>query len=610
MNRKGSSASEEEGLAEERLKEELQDMLEAMEGLEAERGRDEQCCSCGVRLPFARDRICVQCECYASGHIGHLCESPICFEPVRNPSTECLTAWDLNFCTGDEAICLSQSSSQFSVPSSCAAKMFPANALPDGVRVSYDAKVDLSANAWAFNLGGDPHFCHRRCILLTLPSGDIPDDVRRSELFVMASHCKHGKAHAVIMLPRHFVGTISTAIAGCGQERWAMSCFEVAVAVFKICSQGWGALIVLAAGAWQHAFSAGQALDLPPCRECLLRLFDPASTTHDGAVVVSHIGIVACKLLGIVGGDTDQHSGFGARGAAALNVSREIACVAVMVSESRRTVFVASAGKLVKMETAEALFKLLIAKMTVLSMSENLDTPSPSSPTMRSETAISHDREADLMQFVQGQRDPSIGYSKAVKNVLVVNKLLRKSCNGCNPTGSIFDFLSNDNGPGMGVQDQQTFKEALFKDCDLDTILNSGQASEALKCSVFEVLKSLHPQCEDRLGWLRDQAILHDVLPVSALRLVDLSEEAVARFRSVYYGPLEQAFVNSRFPPLGGSEAPERRGGCRCIFVRSRAGEANMRMDFCADGVAKLRGHPRYVMDWTESWWLVEKSQL
>ena len=135
---------------------------------------------------------------------------------------------------------------------------------------------------------------------------------------------------------------------------------EIMLAVGHLAQHSVGALIVLEGEIGLRSFiESGVALDAQVTRDLLLAIFEPGGPLHDGAVFVQNgrIAAAACFLPLTM---NPQLSGqLGTRHRAAIGVTEESDCLAVVVSEERGTISLASGGDIELNVTMERLAERL-----------------------------------------------------------------------------------------------------------------------------------------------------------------------------------------------------------------------------------------------------------
>jgi diadenylate cyclase len=124
---------------------------------------------------------------------------------------------------------------------------------------------------------------------------------------------------------------------------------EVALAATTLAAKRQGALIILERSTGLRAYSqTGIKLEAVVTYDLLRNIFTPASPLHDGAVVIveGRIQAAACYLPLTL--DPTLSRTYGTRHRAAVGITEESDCLAVVVSEERGVVSLAENGKIVE----------------------------------------------------------------------------------------------------------------------------------------------------------------------------------------------------------------------------------------------------------------------
>ena len=160
-------------------------------------------------------------------------------------------------------------------------------------------------------------------------------------------------AFAVIVM---FQSEIRRALARIGEQRWVgfgnrLASREVAdeiiLAVSQLMQQRTGALIVLERETGLSTFvESGVLVEAHVTRDLLLAIFQPDGPLHDGAVIIQggKLSAAACFLPLTMNPELSRK--LGTRHRAAIGVTEESDCLAIVVSEERGTVSVAQGGEL------------------------------------------------------------------------------------------------------------------------------------------------------------------------------------------------------------------------------------------------------------------------
>jgi diadenylate cyclase len=153
-----------------------------------------------------------------------------------------------------------------------------------------------------------------------------------------------------------FQSEIRRVLARIGEQRWVgfgsrLASREVAdeiiLAVSQLMQQRTGALIVLERETGLRTFvESGVRVEAHVTRDLLLAIFQPEGALHDGAVIIQggRLAAAACFLPLTMNPELSRK--LGTRHRAAIGVSEESDCLAIIVSEERGSVSVAQAGEL------------------------------------------------------------------------------------------------------------------------------------------------------------------------------------------------------------------------------------------------------------------------
>ncbi|MBI4890777.1 MAG: TIGR00159 family protein [Acidobacteria bacterium] len=122
---------------------------------------------------------------------------------------------------------------------------------------------------------------------------------------------------------------------------------EIMLAVNHLAAQKIGALIVIERDIGLRTFiESGVPLDARVTRDLLLSIFEPGGALHDGAVIVQggRLAAAACFLPLTMNPELSRK--LGTRHRAAIGVTEESDCMAIIVSEERGTISIAATGEL------------------------------------------------------------------------------------------------------------------------------------------------------------------------------------------------------------------------------------------------------------------------
>ena len=122
---------------------------------------------------------------------------------------------------------------------------------------------------------------------------------------------------------------------------------EVVLAVNQLAQRKIGALIVLERKMGLRTFvESGVNLDASVSRDLLLAIFQPGGTLHDGAVIIQGDRISAAACFLPLTTNPLLATELGTRHRAALGITEESDCVAVVVSEETGRISVAAFGEI------------------------------------------------------------------------------------------------------------------------------------------------------------------------------------------------------------------------------------------------------------------------
>lgn len=134
---------------------------------------------------------------------------------------------------------------------------------------------------------------------------------------------------------------------------------------------GYGALIVVTGKTGlKTVIETGVRLQAEVSAPLLISLFNPKSPLHDGAIVIQGEIIEAAKCILPLSHETWMDMALGTRHRAGLGISEESDAFVIIVSEERRSISVALAGKLMRDVSIEQLRSLLKDRLVVTSIEE------------------------------------------------------------------------------------------------------------------------------------------------------------------------------------------------------------------------------------------------
>lgn len=160
-------------------------------------------------------------------------------------------------------------------------------------------------------------------------------------------------AFALIVM---FQSEIRRMLARIGERRWVgfgsrlqarEANDEILLAVSTLAAHKTGALIVMERDIGLRTFiESGVPVDARVTRDLLLAIFQPGGALHDGAVIVQggRLAAAACFLPLTMNPELSRK--LGTRHRAAIGVTEEADCMAIVVSEERGTISIATTGEL------------------------------------------------------------------------------------------------------------------------------------------------------------------------------------------------------------------------------------------------------------------------
>ncbi|MCL6544384.1 MAG: diadenylate cyclase CdaA [Bryobacteraceae bacterium] len=169
-------------------------------------------------------------------------------------------------------------------------------------------------------------------------------------------------AFALIVL---FQSEIRGALMRIGRRRWLgfgsrlqrlESADEILLAVSRLAQSKTGALIVLERDTGLRTFiESGVKLDAHLSRDLLLSIFQPGGQLHDGAVIVQNDKIAAAACFLPLSMNPTLARTLGTRHRAAIGITEESDCLAVVVSEETGQISVAAFGEIEQNVTLQRL---------------------------------------------------------------------------------------------------------------------------------------------------------------------------------------------------------------------------------------------------------------
>ncbi len=159
-----------------------------------------------------------------------------------------------------------------------------------------------------------------------------------------------------------FQSEIRRTLARIGRKNWTGRGFkrpeatdEILLALSSLAESRTGALIVMERDIGLRTFvESGVRLDAEISRDLLLAIFQPGAALHDGAVIVQKEKISAAACFLPLSTNPAISRKLGTRHRAAIGITEETDCLALVVSEETGTISVATFGKLESRLTPEA----------------------------------------------------------------------------------------------------------------------------------------------------------------------------------------------------------------------------------------------------------------
>lgn len=153
--------------------------------------------------------------------------------------------------------------------------------------------------------------------------------------------------------------------------------YKIAIAVDELAKTKTGALIVL-----ERDIKIGDApengieIDAEISPQLLVNIFVPKTPLHDGAVIISNNKIKTAACILPLANDKQIAKSLGTRHRAAIGISKETDCVAVVVSEETGKVSIARDGTLIADVNQEVLKKILIKNIVTNRLTDSKKTKS------------------------------------------------------------------------------------------------------------------------------------------------------------------------------------------------------------------------------------------
>ncbi len=137
--------------------------------------------------------------------------------------------------------------------------------------------------------------------------------------------------------------------------------YRIVIAATELAKTRTGALIVIERDIkLNDIIETGIIMDSEISPQLLVNIFVPRTPLHDGAVIISDNKIAAASCMLPLADDKDIARELGTRHRAAIGISKETDCVAVVVSEETGKISIAKEGTLIADVQEETLKKILI----------------------------------------------------------------------------------------------------------------------------------------------------------------------------------------------------------------------------------------------------------
>ena len=137
--------------------------------------------------------------------------------------------------------------------------------------------------------------------------------------------------------------------------------YRIVIAATELAKSRTGALIVVERDIkLNDIIDSGIFMDAEISPQLLVNIFTTKTPLHDGAVVISDNKIAAASCILPLADDKDIARELGTRHRAAIGISKETDCVAVVVSEETGKISIAKEGTLIADVKEETLKKILV----------------------------------------------------------------------------------------------------------------------------------------------------------------------------------------------------------------------------------------------------------
>jgi diadenylate cyclase len=162
--------------------------------------------------------------------------------------------------------------------------------------------------------------------------------------------------YTVFALIVMFQSEIRRLLARLGRKRWVSmggklqrreTTYELLLALEQLAEQKTGALIIMERDIGLRTFiESGVALDAALSRDLLLSIFQPGGALHDGAAIVQGDRVAAAACFLPLTTNPQVMRKLGTRHRAAIGVTEETDCMALVVSEETGRMSIAAGGEI------------------------------------------------------------------------------------------------------------------------------------------------------------------------------------------------------------------------------------------------------------------------
>jgi diadenylate cyclase len=153
---------------------------------------------------------------------------------------------------------------------------------------------------------------------------------------------------------------------------------EIVLAVTTLASEKTGALIVIERNIGLRNFiDAGVQLDARLSYDLLVTIFDPATTLHDGAVIIQNERLAAASVFLPLTKNPEISRELGTRHRAAIGITEGSDAISLVVSEETGLITYVEAGEVRRNIDSNQLRKLLLDALEIPLIETNRDLPKP-----------------------------------------------------------------------------------------------------------------------------------------------------------------------------------------------------------------------------------------